>query len=183
MSSIKRDQLVTTALRLFCAHGVHAVGIDRVLAESGVAKATLYKHFRGKDDLVLAALRQMDEAGRRDLARAVEARSDDPRKRFASVADVMADGAANGCVFVLAAQEFPDRAHPVHAASIEHKRLVRVWLADLARAAGAREPDDVATRAQLLLDGLYCAAALGPEDLERARSAARRSLQDLIESP
>jgi AcrR family transcriptional regulator len=180
MGSPKREDLVSTALRLFSAHGVHAVGIDRVLQESGVAKATLYKHFRSKDDLVLAAQHRLDEAGRCELARFVEAASDDPRERFAAVADAVAGAAHNGCFFVLTAQEYPDPQHPVHVAASEHKRLMRAWLADLARAAGADEPEEVAGRAQLVLDGLYCAGALGAEDLERARATARRALVDLV---
>ena len=93
---------------------------------------------------------------------------------------MVASGADHGCTFGLAAQEFPDPAHPVHAAAREHKRLVRLWLADLATAAGVADPEDIASRAQLVLDGLYAAAALGPEDLARARSAARRSLASLL---
>ncbi|MEM9381492.1 MAG: helix-turn-helix domain-containing protein [Planctomycetota bacterium] len=181
MSTSKSDQLVETALGLFRAHGVHAVGIDRVLAEAGVAKATLYKHFRSKDDLVLAALRRLDETGRRDLARAVASAAGDPAGRFVATADVIATVADHGCTFCLAAQEFPDPDHPVHAAAREHKRLVRVWLAELAAAADAVDPVDVASRAQLVLDGLYAAAALGPEDGARARAAARRSLELLLD--
>ena len=58
MASLRRDHLVGTALSLFSKHGYHATGIDRILAESGVAKMTLYKHFRSKDELILAALRR-----------------------------------------------------------------------------------------------------------------------------
>ncbi|MEE8533082.1 MAG: helix-turn-helix domain-containing protein, partial [Alphaproteobacteria bacterium] len=61
MASSRRDHLVDTALALFCRDGFHATGIDRILAESGVAKMTLYKHFKSKDELILAALRRRDE--------------------------------------------------------------------------------------------------------------------------
>ena len=57
MPSARRDQLLDTALALFCRDGFHGTGVDRILAESGVAKATLYKHFRSKDELILAAQR------------------------------------------------------------------------------------------------------------------------------
>ena len=61
MASPKRDHLVETALDLFCRDGFHATGIDKILAESGVAKMTLYKHFKSKDELILAALHRRDE--------------------------------------------------------------------------------------------------------------------------
>ena len=60
MTVSRRDHLVDTALKLFCKNGFRATGIDAVLAESGVAKKTLYHHFRSKDELVVAALRQRD---------------------------------------------------------------------------------------------------------------------------
>ncbi|MEM6675297.1 MAG: TetR/AcrR family transcriptional regulator [Planctomycetota bacterium] len=178
-----RERLVETAEALFCAEGVHGVGIDRVLATAGVAKATLYKHFRSKDDLVLAALRRLDERGRCDLARAVERAADDPRERFIALADVVARGAGNGCFFVLAAQEFPDGDHPIHAAAREHKRLMRSWLADLAREAGVADPEASSSAALLVVDGLYAASALGPEDRERATTAARTVLERLVAAP
>ncbi len=61
MASQRREELVQTAVRLFRKNGYHATGIDRILAEAGVAKMTLYKHFRSKDELILGALRRWDE--------------------------------------------------------------------------------------------------------------------------
>src|SRR5438876_1054555 len=57
-----RERILDTAFRLFYAHGPRGVGVDTVIAESGVAKATLYKHFPRKDDLILAYLDQVDQA-------------------------------------------------------------------------------------------------------------------------
>ena len=65
MASNKRDTLVDTALNLFYREGFHAVGIDRILAEAGVAKMTLYNHFRSKDELILSVLRRRDEQFRK----------------------------------------------------------------------------------------------------------------------
>ena len=61
MASAKRDHLIDTALRLFGRDGYHAVGIDRVIAEAGVARMTLYNHFKSKDELILAVLHRRDE--------------------------------------------------------------------------------------------------------------------------
>ena len=68
MASSKRDQLIDTALTLFYRDGFHATGIDRILAESGVAKMTLYKHFKSKDELIEAALQTRMEAPRERMA-------------------------------------------------------------------------------------------------------------------
>lgn len=179
-TSSRRDHLVQTALELFCAHGMHGVGIDRVLAQAGVAKATLYKHFKGKDDLIHAALMLQDEVGRQGLIQAVESLSSDPAARFVGLAEIVGRGTEHGCVFVLAAQEFPDPAHSAHQAAKEHKRRIRVWIEGLARDAGVRAPEDAAARAQLVIDGLYCAAALGEEERTRATLVAERSLAGIL---
>ncbi|MCP4245656.1 MAG: helix-turn-helix transcriptional regulator, partial [bacterium] len=70
MAVSKKDQLVSVALDLFCRHGFHATGIDTIVAEAGVAKMTLYKHFRSKEDLVVAALELQDRRSREWLAAA-----------------------------------------------------------------------------------------------------------------
>lgn len=180
MTVTKRDTLIETALRLFCAHGVHAVGVDRVIAEAGVAKATLYKHFPSKEDLVLAVLERLDEFGRAGIAEAARGASGDPRERFASLADAVSGAAPNGCMFVLAAQEFPDEGHPVHRAAADHKRRMRELFTDLAREAGARDPGVAGEQAQLVLDGLYSACAISAVDGVRAASMARRMLLMLL---
>ncbi|MFC5744913.1 TetR/AcrR family transcriptional regulator [Actinomadura rugatobispora] len=77
-----RDRILRTATDLFYTYGIRGVGIDRIIAESGVAKATLYAHFRSKDELVLAYLRQADEKWRRMLREAAAAAGDDPRAQL-----------------------------------------------------------------------------------------------------
>jgi AcrR family transcriptional regulator len=72
MAMSRRDHLVETALELFDRHGFHATGIDRILADAGVAKVTLYKHFSSKDDLILAVLRLRDERFREWFQAAVD---------------------------------------------------------------------------------------------------------------
>ncbi len=85
----RRDHLIDTALRLFYQQGYHATGIDRILAESGVAKMTLYKHFRSKDELILAALQLRDERFRNWLMAEMEAASPDPVERLLAMFDAL----------------------------------------------------------------------------------------------
>src|SRR3954471_18084952 len=85
-----RDRLVATAIELFYRHGFGAVGVDRVIAAAGVTKTTFYKHFEGKDDLMVAAGEGRDEGESAAWARAVrELAGDDPRRQFLAMLDVM----------------------------------------------------------------------------------------------
>jgi len=183
MVSAARERIVEAAFRLFYAHGVRGVGVDTIIAESGVAKATLYKHFPGKDDLVVAYLDQADAAWRDSLARAAKEAGDDPRDRLVGLFDAL--GAAcrrdgfHGCAFINTAAETAPGS-PAHARTVEHKAVVRAWIRELAAEAGAADPDALATGLSLLLDGGLASGVLDgrPEVADAARVAAR-SLVDL----
>ena len=137
-----RDRLVAAAVELFYRHGYGAVGIDRVIARAGVTKTTFYKHFEGKDDLMVAAVRRRDEWESAAWCRAVrELAGDDPRRQFLAMVDVMDawfnDPDFHGCLFLNTAAEFPNPHDPVHQAAETYKRKGRDHRRDLARAAGA----------------------------------------------
>lgn len=174
----KRDHLVDTAVRVFLRDGFHAAGVDRIIAEAGVAKMTLYNHFRSKDELILAALRRRDEQFRHWLFRAVEGRASGARARLLALFDVLGEwhGSADfrGCLFLNAAAEFHDPECPAHAATAEHKRLVLAWLTGLAGRAGASDPRELAVRIALLADGATAHASIspGPGPARAAREAA-----------
>jgi AcrR family transcriptional regulator len=174
MASLRRDHLVGTALALFSKHGYHATGIDRILAESGVAKMTLYKHFRSKDDLILAALRRRDEEFRRWFQAEIENRATAPHERIMAVFDVLEtwfkDPEFNGCCFIHAAGEYGGKDNPVHAAAAEHKARVQSYLRDLAQSAGVSAADDVAHQLMLLVNGAIVAAHVSG-DTTAARGA------------
>jgi AcrR family transcriptional regulator len=181
MASLRRDHLVGTALALFSKHGYHATGIDRILAESGVAKMTLYKHFRSKDELILAALRRRDEEFCRWFQAEVEARAATARERILTVFDVLEawfkDPEFNGCCFIHAAGEYSRKDDPVHIAAAEHKARILAYLRDLAQAAGAANADDVARQLMLLVDGAIVTAHVSG-DVGGARGA--RTLADAL---
>src|SRR5512138_1840440 len=104
-----RRRLLDTATRLFYEVGIHAVGIDRIIAEAGVAKATFYKHFPSKEELVLAYIEEQDRLGRAAVA-ALPKRS--PREMIASImgriSEAVVAGGWRGCPFLNAAAEYPD---------------------------------------------------------------------------
>jgi AcrR family transcriptional regulator len=174
VASLRRDHLVGTALALFSKHGYHATGIDRILAESGVAKMTLYKHFRSKDELILAALRRRDEEFCRWLQAEVESHAATPRERMLAVFDVLEtwfkDPEFSGCCFIHAAGEYGRKDDPVHVAAAEHKARMLAYVGELARAAGAVNADDMARQLMLLVDGAIVAAHVSG-DAAGARSA------------
>ncbi len=187
MPSSRRDHLVTTASALFDRDGFHATGIDKVLAAAGVAKMTLYNHFKSKDDLILAALRRRDESFRRWFLQNLERRAKTPRERLLAVFDVLAEWFAQpdfrGCLFMSAAAEYKSPEDPIHAVCAEHKRMLLGTLRWLATEAGAADPEALAQQLNLLVEGATASAQLrgGSKPARHARAAAETLLQAALE--
>jgi AcrR family transcriptional regulator len=173
-----RERILDAAFRLFYAHGPRGVGVDTVIAESGVAKATLYRYFPRKDDLVLAYLDRVDRGWFGQLRAAARAAGNDPRDQLVSMFDALSSAARragyHGCAFINTAAE-SDAGSDVHARTIEHKNIVRAWVTDLARRAGATDPHQLARQLTLLIDGGLAAGVLDvdPETPPAAKAAAR----------
>lgn len=171
-SSAARERLLLTASRLFYSEGIHSVGVDRIVDEAAVTRATFYRHFPGKEDLVEAYLRAQDAAVRAALD---EARDEDPadllRHLAAGMGGQICRAGFRGCPFINAAAEYPDATHPVHAAVVEH----RAWLEGVARRAlagtGHPDPAGAARTFMMLRDGAMVAGYLGD---------ARRASKDLV---
>jgi AcrR family transcriptional regulator len=178
-----RERILDTAFRLFYAHGPRGVGVDTVIAASGVAKATLYKHFPRKDDLVLAYLDRVDQAWLGALRAAARAGGEDPRAQLVGMFDALASACRregyHGCAFINTAAE-SETGSDVHARTVEHKRLVRAWVTDLARRAGARDPELLARQLTLLLDGGLATGVLDADPGTPA--AARAAAQALVDA-
>jgi AcrR family transcriptional regulator len=177
-STPARQRILDAAFRLFYAHGPRGVGVDTVIAESGVAKATLYRHFPRKDDLVLAYLDTVDETWFGQLRTAARAAGDDPRDQLIGMFDALRTARRregyHGCAFINAAAE-SESGSDVHARTVEHKSVVRVWVTDLARRAGAAHPDQLGRQLTILLDGGLAGGVLDadPATPEAAKAAAR----------
>ncbi|WP_372574650.1 TetR/AcrR family transcriptional regulator [Ruegeria jejuensis] len=179
----KRDELVRKALEIFYRDGFNATGMDRLVVETGVSKTSMYKHFRTKDDLILAALRLRDENFRNWLFRECEHGADTPEGQMLAMFDVLADWFAQdgfrGCMFIKASAEFQDKAHPINAQAAEHKRLLLGWLTGLAQQAGFAAPEQLAMQLLLLKEGAIVAAAmLGADGPAREAKDAARLLLD-----
>ena len=176
-----RERLLRAASATFYAEGIRSVGVDRVIAEAGVTRATFYRHFPGKDDLVVAYLTAVHQAVRERVG-AVPATAERAAvflRAFAGgMGDELCGRAFRGCPFINAAAEFSDPAHPVHRAVVAHRR----WLDETVRrafaVAGHPDPADAARRFVMLRDGAMVAGYLADPGAARATLVA--AVEDLL---
>jgi AcrR family transcriptional regulator len=177
-----RERILETAFRLFYAHGVRGVGVDTIIASSGVAKATFYKHFPSKDDLAVAYLDRVDGLWRGQLQAAAAAAGPEPRARLVGMFDALLAACQqddfHGCAFINTAAESAPGS-PAHARTVEHKAAVRAWVRGIAEQAGAQDPDGLARALTLLLDGGLAEGVLD-RDPSAAR-AAKQTARELVE--
>ena len=166
MRPSKRDELVRKALQIFYREGFHAAGMDLLAAETGISKTTMFKHFRSKEDLILAVLRLRDEDFRNWLFRRME-QAETPRAQLLEMFDALGEWFATpdyrSCMFIKASSEYPAPGHPIHAQSAEHKRLLFRQLEAIAAEAGAKDPAELARALLLLKEGAIVTAHLGHE--------------------
>jgi AcrR family transcriptional regulator len=175
-----RERILDIASELFYRDGYHAVGIDTIVARSGVAKMTLYRHFPSKDDLIAAYLERSNAEFMAWLEDAL-AGVDGPRAKLVAAFDAIGKLATStrclGCAFQGAASEFPEMDHPGHRVALAHKRAVLDRFGGLAREAGLRDPDALAAQLLLLMDGAWVAARMfGPDNHAASVADAARAL-------
>ena len=177
-STPKRDLLLDTAADLFYRDGYHAVGIDTILAEAGLAKMTLYHHFSSKEELIIAALERRSRKIGVALGATLEAAGPSPRKRLLALFDWheawFASKEFNGCAFIRAVGEYPDPKSPIHQAVIKHKQAARDRLEVLLKEMGVASPAKRAIQVHLLLEGAIVGAHTfgDPLIIKSAREAA-----------
>lgn len=178
-ASPARRRLLDTATRLFYEGGIHAVGIDRIIAEAGVAKATFYKHFPSKEDLVVAYLEDLDRIGRSAVAALPER---PPRETIAAIlgriGEVAVAGGFRGCPFLNAAAEYPDPASSVRRAVQARRDWYHETLRSLLAEAGDPAPAVTASLLVALSDGLLEIAYL--DDPGDVPALAREALDRLV---
>jgi AcrR family transcriptional regulator len=148
VQSQRREQLIDTAIDLFLERGYHATGIDTILATSGISKKTLYRHFRSKEELILAALKKYDGLFRNGFMRQVEQSADTPRDRVLAVFDVAADWFEEnnfyGCMYINAIGEYSAADTAIRQVCKEFKTLMRRFIEDLCREMRAPDPATLA---------------------------------------
>lgn len=179
--SAARERILETAFRLFYARGLRAVGVDTIIAESGVAKATFYRHFPAKDDLILAYLDRVDGVWSGQLHGAASAAGTEPCDQLVGLFDALGSACRRpgyrGCAFLNAAAETAPGT-PVHERTVAHKQQVLAWIRDLAEQAGATDPAGLARGLTLLLDGGLATGALDADPA--SATAAKASAKALV---
>jgi AcrR family transcriptional regulator len=176
-----RTRILDTAYELFSRNGVRAVGIDRIVAEAGVAKMTLYRHYASKDELVLAFLDLREERWTRGwLEAGIDAGERGPEDRMLAVFDLLDEwfhrDDFESCAFVRTVLEFFEGRGTVYEDAVRHLEVVRSVVEEHAERAGARRPADVAYKVQTLMLGAIVSATRG--DLNAARRA--REVAELL---
>jgi AcrR family transcriptional regulator len=178
-----RERLLVAASELFYQEGVHTVGVDRIVERAGVAKATLYALFGNKDGLVRAYLIARHDRTRERMTRELAARFHTPRERLHGVFEVQGlsftEPGFRGCAFVSAnAESSPGSS--VEEATEDYRDWVRSLFLDLAKEAGATDPEQLAQQLVLLYDGAGISAWMDHD--ASVAEAARTIAVALIDS-
>lgn len=177
-TSEARQRLLETADRLFYQEGVRAVGIDRIIAEAGVAKMSLYKHFPSKDDLILAVL-EYRETGVLEFFRSAMERHSKKVKNplrafFAALKDHFNSPGFRGCPFQNAAVELADPTHPGAEFVRGHKQRFSEFLRGLVEGTVGKAAAKLAPAVCILVEGAIITAVIqgNPDAADVARDAA-----------
>ena len=154
-----REKLLETAIDRFYVHGFHAVGLDQILNEVGVTKTTFYNHFESKDELILEALdRRQKWESKAFTERAMEIAEGDPREMLVAIFDVFDEWFNHpdyyGCMFLNVCIEFPSPNDPIHRVGTQHYSECKDDFAELAKAAGIKEPELLAEQLIVLMQGM-----------------------------
>jgi len=169
-----RERILDGSYELFSQRGIRAVGVDQVIEDAGVAKATLYRHFPSKDDLVIAFLERREQRWTHELVEAgAKSRGSTPEEQLLAIFDVFDEWFRRedfeACSFINVLLEMGPE-HPAGRASVRHLENVRSIVHGLAEEAGLRDPASFAHSWHILMKGSIVAAAEG--DVEAARRAA-----------
>ncbi|WP_344678517.1 helix-turn-helix domain-containing protein [Saccharopolyspora taberi] len=170
MATQARDRLVRAAEELFYSEGIRAVGVERLLSASGVGRASFYRHFSSKDDLVVTIVRGYGTRWKQWMADEVAARGGEPMAVFDALADQHAAPEFRGCASINAMVEAADPASAAHRVAAENKVVVIDYLDELLESAGYREHRALAEQFMQLIDGATVTALR-----ERSREPARRA--------
>src|ERR1700729_2654776 len=167
-----RERLIETAIELFYQEGIRAIGIDTLVARSGLSKSSLYRTFASKEEVIAAFAKEQNRRFWEWWDETTTGHAGSPRQQiealFEGIAGQIANPQFRGCPFINLATEFPDPQHPGTAIACSNKREVSKRLRTLARALGARDHRQLGDQLALLIDGAYGhAVTLGAAGLRR----------------
>ena len=175
-----KGRILETANVLFYEDGIRNVGVDRIISASSVTKATFYKHYRAKDNLIVEYITARHESVRANVEHMIETSPDAEQVLRAFVASIIAEidtPGFRGCPFINAAAEFPDAEHPVRKVVTAHREWYVDTLAELLRDMGHPVPGDAADELLLARDGALSGGYAGDSI---AASAALARIADRV---
>ena len=178
-----RERILETARDSFYREGIRAVGVDTLIARSGVAKMSFYRSFRSKDELVCAYLESSAAGYWQWWDEIIRAHGHAPRKQLRALFVATANHAISedfrGCPFGNTLVEFPEESHPARAVIVKFRAERHARLRELAKAAGARDPERLADQLGIVLEGSgFCAEGSRPSGRASALVRAAETLID-----
>ncbi|UVI33425.1 TetR/AcrR family transcriptional regulator [Paenibacillus spongiae] len=179
-----KDRILRVASDLFYKEGVRAVGIDRIIEESGVAKASFYRNFPTKDSLVVAYLETRHGKRTETIEEAKRRHPYSPKDQLYALLDDLVERLKHpefrGCPFMNAVVEFPDLEHPGHRAAVNNRHLTWEKVEEIAKAGNVQNPVELTSQIRILCDGAIMSAYIDKDSFQPAYflSAARRLIED-----
>lgn len=162
MKESPKERILNVAFNLFYKEGIRAVGIDRIIADSGVAKASFYRNFPTKDHLIVAYLERRSEVRLEAIEKVKKQFPDSPKQQLYTLLEELVERMKSphyrGCSFMNAIVEFPDEEHPGHQAAMVSRHKTWKQVEDIVRQAGARDPVQLTYQLQLLKEGAMMGA-------------------------
>lgn len=183
MATQMREYILDVASELFSRRGINATSVDTIVAEAGIAKVTLYKYFKSKEQLIVEYLRDYDSRLWKKLSEVSRKDGAPPSAELLALVDAImewiADPEFKGFAFINASVEFPQTESPVHQTSIEFAQTLRHALADLARRSGIRNADALALQLALVIEGTAITERTQPGSgaVEHARELAKTLIE------
>ena len=173
-----RGKILAVATELFYRNGIHATGIDTIIAQSNIARMTLYKHFPSKESLIEAVLRRHAENARQHLESIVHQTDKTPEERlwllFEVVDQIVQTQEFFGCPFINATAEYSDATHPFHRIAVEYKQMYRDYIFQIVEQLNVSDPPALTAQLFLLIEGTLVAAQVDAQQRlsEEALAAA-----------
>lgn len=179
MATQMREYILGVASDLFATRGINATSVDTIVAEAGIAKVTLYKYFKSKEQLILEYLRQYDDRLWKKLTERITGRDTAPSEKLITlvnaVMDWIADPEFKGFAFTNASVEFPQDENLVHQTSVEFAGTLRQTLARIAAESGIKNADTLALQLSLVIEGAAITERMqhGSGAVEHAKELAK----------
>jgi len=181
-----KQKILQAATELFDSRGINASGIDSIIAQSGIAKASLYKYFPSKNDLIIEYLQQKSKRLYTWLNQELAERDESAYEQLFALCELfeqwMSTADFQGLPFHIASVEFPDPAHPVNSCSVELSKELQNYLAKLAKKAGIKQAKTLAYQLAIIFEGGAMLERLNPKSgaAKRAKAAAITLIQSYL---